>query len=84
MKINKKKMALIGLAATTLFGVPGCGRNEESDVYGVPIPSTVTEQQNIADGVYGPPDEMMTETEDSEEYDYDKMSEEEITDVELP
>lgn len=117
MKVNKKKAALIGLAATTLFGAAGCGRNEEPDVYGVPIPATVTEQQNIADGVYGPPNEMMTESERTTEnierrtesdtesttvnvednmpvpvygpdiedyvvYDYDKMSEEEIAELE--
>ena len=96
MKVNNKKMALIGLAASTLFGVAGCGRNEEPDVYGVPIPTTVTEQQNIAEGVYGPPDQMMPEstegrtestdrtesTERRTEYDYDKMSEEELAELE--
>ena len=96
MKVNNKKMALIGLAASTLFGVAGCGRNEEPDVYGVPIPTTVTEQQNISEGVYGPPDQMMPEstegrtestdrtesTERRTEYDYDKMSEEELAELE--
>ena len=96
MKVNNKKMALIGLAASTLFGVAGCGRNEEPDVYGVPIPTTVTEHQNIAEGVYGPPDQMMPEstegrtestdrtesTERRKEYDYDKMSEEELAELE--
>lgn len=120
MRVNRKKAALIGLAATTLFGVAGCGRNEEPDVYGSPIPTTVTEQQNMETGVYGPPDDMgmglseerteeATEREttgriestsekatvdvqqnvpepvygpETEVYDYDKMSEEEIAELE--
>jgi hypothetical protein len=103
VKVNKKKMALIGLAATTLFSVPGCGRNETEGVYGVPVPETVTEQrttsealteqrttsetvteqrttseavtaeQNIPEPVYGP---------EAQIYDYDKMSEEEIAELE--
>ena len=63
LKVNKKKMALIGLAASTLFAVSGCGGNEASGVYGPPIePREVTEQQ-INDPVYGPP-EASGDTED--------------------
>ena len=41
MKINPKKAALIGLAASTMFTVTGCGanvsQNEEPEVYGPPV-----------------------------------------------
>lgn len=57
MKVNKKKMALIGLAASTLFTVSGCGENEASGVYGPPIETREVTEQQINDPVYGPPEE---------------------------
>ena len=47
MKVNPRKIAIIGLAASTLFGMAGCGKNEEPDVYGAPIPTNITEEENM-------------------------------------
>ena len=48
MKINAKKMALIGLAASTLFGTSGCQTkdNETPEVYGPPIENTTEYKDN--------------------------------------
>ena len=77
MKVNPKKAALIGLAASTLFGTSSCGasNNEEPTVYGPPqsfstaSPSEqeiieVTEDQNLTPVVYGPPTVEDNENED--------------------
>ena len=70
MKKNPRKIALIGLAASVIFGAAGCNSqsNEESDVYGPPV--TITEDENQLEDVYGPPvdiDENSKETEEDTE-----------------
>jgi Membrane-associated lipoprotein involved in thiamine biosynthesis len=68
MKVNPRKIAIIGLAASTLFGMAGCGKNEEPDVYGAPIPTNITEEENMIPTVYGPPEDYSEDvTEDSTE-----------------
>ena len=71
MKKNPKKMALIGLAASVVFGTAGCGSpigREADGVYGPPPPETtevtteITTEQNEVPAVYGPP-EWFTEEE---------------------
>jgi hypothetical protein len=67
MKINPKKAALIGLAATTLFSASGCSMSKNADVYGPPdmmesddpidteVPkATITPEENKQETVYGP------------------------------
>lgn len=61
MKMTKKKAAMFGLAAVTLFGTAGfgsCGVQEEvPDVYGPPVEFDVTDNEPVA--VYGPPADLM-------------------------
>lgn len=54
MKINPKKAALIGLAATTAFAVSGCWskQNEIETLYG---PPEMLVDDNELEDVYGPP-----------------------------
>ncbi len=64
MKINPKKAALIGLAASTVFTLSGCDNNETPTVYG---PETdIRVNQNAQEKVYGPP-EMIDEQEKAAE-----------------
>ncbi len=37
MRKNPKKIALIGLAASVVFGTSACANNEPADVYGPPV-----------------------------------------------
>ncbi len=61
MKKNPKKAALIGLAASVLFGATACAEQPAPDaVYGPPS-SMVTTEDNELTGVYGPPVEEITE-----------------------
>ena len=54
MKINPKKAALIGVAATTLFTLAACDDNRQPNVYG-PAPDVQVED-NEPETVYGPPE----------------------------
>ena len=56
MKINPKKAALIGVAATTLFTLSAC---DDSEPASPPAPSV---EQNAPDTVYGPPEYFEDET----------------------
>ena len=61
MKKNPKKIALMGLAASVLFGATACGSNRQPAVYG-PAPSPddntteITTEINEEPTVYGPPE----------------------------
>lgn len=62
MKMNSKKIALIGLAASVVFGTSACGNNEQPGVYGPPVTTqAATEDDNEPSAVYGPPTEEITE-----------------------
>ena len=54
MKINPKKAAMIGVAATTLFTLVACEDNRQPNVYG-PAPD-INVEQNEPETVYGPPE----------------------------
>lgn len=60
MKINPKKAALIGLAATTLFSLAGCqnraDNNNETQNETVEQ-ETIDPSENMEPDVYGPPSE---------------------------
>ena len=67
MKINPKKAALIGLAASTLFSATGCSTSEPVNVYGPPNvmgsegpEATMDPGNNSPDKVYGPPESIET------------------------
>jgi len=61
MKKNPKKIALMGLAASVLFGATACGSNRQPAVYG-PAPNPddntteITTEVNEEPAVYGPPE----------------------------
>lgn len=61
MRKNPKKIALIGLAASVVFGTSACANNEPADVYGPPVTTQATTEDNEISGVYGPPTEEITE-----------------------
>ena len=58
MKVRPKKAALIGLAATTLFGTAACGKNKVTDNTDN---NQVTTEENQVEVIYGPPNMMTTE-----------------------
>ena len=51
MKKNSKKIALIGLAASVVFGTSACGPPEE-------MTGDITEEDNVLEDVYGPPEDL--------------------------
>ena len=61
MRKNPRKIALIGLAASVVFGSSACANNEPADVYGPPVTTQATTEDNEISGVYGPPTEEITE-----------------------
>ena len=61
MRKNPRKIALIGLAASVVFGTSACANNEPADVYGPPVTTQATTEDNEISGVYGPPTEEITE-----------------------
>lgn len=61
MRKNPRKIALIGLAASVVFGTSACGNNEPAEVYGPPVTTQATTEDNEISGVYGPPTEEITE-----------------------
>ena len=61
MRKNPRKIALIGLAASGVFGTSACANNEPADVYGPPVTTQATTEDNEISGVYGPPTEEITE-----------------------
>ncbi len=70
MKVDPKKAAMIGLAATTVFATAGCGMlpgsNEPTTVYGPPEWfGDVDPSENYNEDVYGPP-EWFGEVEEDE------------------
>ena len=71
MKINPKKAAMIGLAASTMFATTGCGFmahvNEPTTVYGPPeYFENTNPNDNYNEDVYGPP-EYFEDFEDNED-----------------
>ena len=60
MRKNPRKIALIGLAASVVFGTSACANNEPADVYGPPT-EEITEDHNEIPTVYGPPEDMTEE-----------------------
>lgn len=61
MRKNPKKIALIGLAASVVFGTSACGGNEPAGVYGPPVTTQMTTEDNELTEVYGPAIEDFTE-----------------------
>ena len=61
MRKNPRKIALIGLAASVVFGTSACANNEPADVYGPPVTTQATTEDNEISGVYGPAIEDFTE-----------------------
>ena len=61
MRKNPRKIAHIGLAASVVFGTSACANNEPADVYGPPVTTQATTEDNEISGVYGPPTEEITE-----------------------
>ena len=61
MRKNPRKIALIGLAASVVFGTSACANNEPADVYGPPVTTQATTEDNEISGEYGPPTEEITE-----------------------
>lgn len=71
MKINPRKAAMIGLAASTMFSTTGCGflaeNNEPTTVYGPPEWFDNTDpSNNYNEDVYGPPEWFEEDEEDEE------------------
>ena len=60
MKRNPKKIALMGLAASVVFGASACGASREPNVYGPPVTTEMTTDENEISAVYGPPSTEMT------------------------